>query len=145
MTLLLNALANPILLGLYENDTLQKRFESGEKASEFLPVILEQILREFTLSRLIYANGPGSYMGIKISYISLKTLSIVRGLPLLAVSAFELNGNEPIRANNNLCFVRQGADIVLRQCEAGEFFLPHNLNGLNFSENNEPFYVLGAV
>ncbi len=145
MTLLLNALASPILLGLYEDEILQKRFESSEKASEFLPVILEQILREFTLERLIYANGPGSYMGIKISYISLKTLSIVRGLPLLAVSAFELNNNAPIRANNNLCFVRQGENIVLKECEAGEFFLPHNLKGLNLSDNNEPFYVLSAV
>ncbi len=143
--MLLNALASPILLGLYEDDELCKKFESSEKASEFLPVILEQILAEFKLERLIYANGPGSYMGIKISYISLKTLSIVRGLPLLAVSAFELNGNAPIRANNNLCFVRQGESIVLKECEAGEFFLPHNLKGLNLSDNNEPFYVLSAV
>lgn len=90
MTLLLNALASPIRLGLYKDDELFKRYESDEKASEFLPVILEQILAEFSLKRLIYANGPGSFMGIKISFVSLKTLSIVLNLPLFAVSALSL-------------------------------------------------------
>ena len=145
MTLLLNALANGILVGLYENDTLQKRFESKEKASEFLPVILNEILAEFSLERLIYANGPGSYMGIKISFVSLKTLSIVLGVPLFAVSAFELNDYKPIRANNDLCFVYENGEIVLKKALAGEFFLPKSLAGLNLSKKNEPFYFLDAV
>lgn len=145
MTLLLNALANGVLVGLYENDILQKKFESKEKASEFLPVILSEILAEFSLKRLIYANGPGSYMGIKISYVSLKTLSIVKNLPLFAVSAFELNDYAPIRANNALCFVYEKGQISLQEAVAGEFFLPKSLAGLNLSEKNEPFYFLDAV
>ena len=145
MTLLLNALASPIQLGLYKDDTLVKCYESDEKASEFLPVILEQILAEFSLKRLIYANGPGSFMGIKISFVSLKTLSIVLNLPLFAVSAFELNDYAPIRANNALCFVDDKGQIALQKAVAGEFALPKTLKGLNLSSDNAPFYFLDAV
>lgn len=145
MTLLLNALASPVNLGLYKDDVLLKIYESDEKASEFLPKILDEILREFTLSRLIYANGPGSYMGIKISFLALKTLSIVKEIPLFAVSAFELNGFKPIRANNNFCFILQNGEISLQKAEAGKFTLPKSLKKLNLSENNEPFYFLDAV
>ncbi len=145
MTLLLNALASPIQLGLYKDDMLVKCYESDEKASEFLPVILEQILAEFSLKRLIYANGPGSFMGIKISFVSLKTLSIVLNLPLFAVSAFELNDYAPIRANNSLCFVYDKGQIALQKAVAGEFALPKTLKGLNLSSDNAPFYFLDAV
>ena len=143
--MLLNALTNPLQIGLYENDNLIKSIESSQKASEALPVLLDEILAEFRLTKLVYANGPGSYMGIKISYISLKTLSVVQNLPLFAVSAFELNGYAPIRANNALCFVYEKGEISLQKAVAGKFVLPANLSALNLQENNEPFYFLDAV
>ena len=108
-------------------------------------MLLDEILAEFRLTKLVYANGPGSYMGIKISYISLKTLSVVQNLPLFAVSAFELNGYAPIRANNALCFVYEKGEISLQKAVAGEFVLPANLSALNLQENNAPFYFLDAV
>ncbi len=143
--MLLNALANPLQIGLYEDDILIKRYESSQKASEALPVLLNEILAEFEVQRLIYANGPGSYMGIKISYVSLKTLSIVQNLPLFAVCAFELNDYAPIRANNALCFVYEKGQIALQKATAGEFALPANLSGLSLSSDNAPFYFLDAV
>lgn len=143
--MLLNALANPLLIGLYEKDVLIKSYESNQKTSEALPALLEEILTEFKLEKLIYANGPGSYMGIKISYLSLKTLSIVKNLPLFAVSAFELNNYAPIRANNNLCFVYDKGQISLQKACAGEFFLPKCLKDLNLQSDNAPFYFLDAV
>ena len=143
--MLLNALTNPLQIGLYENDNLIKSIESSQKASEALPVLLDEILAEFRLTKLVYANGPGSYMGIKISYISLKTLSVVQNLPLFAVSAFELNGYAPIRANNALCFVYEKGEISLQKAVAGEFVLPANLSALNLQENNAQFYFLDAV
>ena len=143
--MLLNALTNPLQIGLDENDNLIKSIESSQEASEALPVLLDEILAEFRLTKLVYANGPGSYMGIKISYISLKTLSVVQNLPLFAVSAFELNGYAPIRANNALCFVYEKGEISLQKAVAGKFVLPANLSALNLQENNEPFYFLDAV
>lgn len=142
---MLNALDKPISIGLYENDLLIKSIQSEQKASEAVPILLSEILADFELERLIYANGPGSYMGIKISFLSLKTLSIVKNLPLFAVSAFELNHFAPIRANKNLCFVYNDGAISLQKGLVGEFFLPQCLKSLNLRSDNEPFYFLNAV
>lgn len=102
-------------------------------------------MAEFELERLVYANGPGSYMGIKVSYLSLKTLSIVKNIPLFAVSAFELNDFKPIRANKALSFVYKNGQIALQEAVEGEFFLPNSLKSLNLQSDNEPFYFLNAV
>lgn len=133
------------MLGIYENQRLIKSYESEEKADRFVPKILQVLLKDFEFSSLIYANGPGSFMGIKISYVSLRTLSLVKNIPLFAVSAFELNGFKPISANKNLCFVWKDSKIVLERNTPAEFFLPKNLQELNLKNDNLPFYFLDAV
>ncbi|MFQ6342955.1 tRNA threonylcarbamoyladenosine biosynthesis protein TsaB [Campylobacter sp. VTCC 70190] len=133
------------MIGIYGDDELVKSYTSEEKTSEFLPKILDELLKQYDFSSLIYANGPGSYMGIKISYVSLKTLSIVKDIPLFAVSAFELNGYKPISANKNFCFVYKQGAIVLEPNEPAEFFLPKNLQELKLNDDNLPFYFLNAI
>lgn len=133
------------MLGIYQNNELIKSLISDEKASEFIPKALQNLLKDFNFDELIYANGPGSYMGIKISYVSLKTLSIVKNIPLFALSAFELNHYSPIIANKELCFVYKDEKIVLEKNTAGEFFLPLNLSKLNKKNDNLPFYFLNAI
>ncbi|WP_079754719.1 glycoprotease [Campylobacter coli] len=142
---MLNALSKPLMIGVYQDDKLVKSIESEEKASEFVPKILKILLKEFSFDELIYANGPGSYMGIKISYVSLRTLSIVKNIPLFAISAFELNNNQPIAAHKNMCFVKKEDEIILEENTAGEFFLPPNLSKLNKKDDNLPFYFLSAI
>ncbi|MBZ7935868.1 tRNA threonylcarbamoyladenosine biosynthesis protein TsaB [Campylobacter sp. B0100352/1] len=142
---MLNALSKPLMLGIYENDLLVKSIISDEKASEFIPKILQELLQDFTFDELIYANGPGSFMGIKISYVSLSTLSIVKNIPLFAISAFELNNNQPISAHREMCFVKKGDEIVLEKAVSGEFILPSNLSKLNKKDDNLPFYFLPAI
>lgn len=144
-TLLLNALSKPLMLGIYAQDGLIKKYESQMRASAFIPQILQEVLEEFSLARLVYANGPGSYMGIKISYISLKTLSIAKGIPLFAVSAFALNDFTPIAANRHFCFVYDGGEITLQRGLAGEFHLPKTLQEFTLSEENLPFYFLDVI
>ncbi len=133
------------MIGIYQDDKLVKSIESEEKTSEFVPKILKILLKEFSFDELIYANGPGSYMGIKISYVSLRTLSIVKNIPLFAISAFELNNNQPIAAHKNMCFVKKEDEIILEENTAGEFFLPPNLSKLNKKDDNLPFYFLSAI
>lgn len=133
------------MIGIYQDDKLVKNIESEEKASEFVSKILKILLKEFSFDELIYANGPGSYMGIKISYVSLRTLSIVKNIPLFAISAFELNNNQPIAAHKNMCFVKKEDEIILEENTAGEFFLPPNLSKLNKKDDNLPFYFLSAI
>lgn len=79
-------------------------------------------MQKYDFTDLIYANGPGSYMGIKISYVSLKTLSIIKNIPLFAISAFELNNYGPISANKNFCFVYKQDQIILEQNTPAKFF-----------------------
>ncbi|MBZ7931813.1 MULTISPECIES: tRNA threonylcarbamoyladenosine biosynthesis protein TsaB [Campylobacter] len=142
---MLNALSKPLMLGIYKNNLLVKSITSYEKASEFIPKILQELLQDFTFDELIYANGPGSFMGIKISYVSLSTLSIVRNIPLFAISAFELNNNQPISAHKEMCFVKKGDEIFLEKATSGEFVLPLNLSKLNKKNDNLPFYFLPAI
>ena len=84
-------------------------------------------------------------MGIKISYIVLKTLSVVKNCEFYAVSGFELNGNTPIRANKALSFVKYQDGIKLEKAEAGNFDLPLNLDVLNLNLDTLPNYIINAV
>ncbi|MDO5046032.1 MAG: glycoprotease [Campylobacter sp.] len=120
---------------------------SEKKSDESLIEILDQILNKENLkiSKIIYANGPGSFMGTKVSYIILKTLSMVKGCEFYSVSGFELNENAPIRANKALSFVKQGDEILLKKAEVGEFALPLNLSILNLNLDTLPNYVIQAV
>ena len=133
------------MIGLYDNDVLIKQIKSEDKLSEALPVMLDEILKQYKLSRLVYANGPGSYMGIKISFLTLKTLSIVKDIPLFAISAFELNNFSPIKANKNLCFVYENNEILLKETKEGKFFMPDNLQKLKLNDDNLPFYFLDVI
>ncbi|MBF7044694.1 tRNA threonylcarbamoyladenosine biosynthesis protein TsaB [Campylobacter volucris] len=134
------------MLGVYENENLLELIENDLKVSEILPKIMQEILLKYELEKLIYVHGPGSYMGIKISYVSFKTLAIVKNIPLLAINAFELNNNKPIPANKHLCFVKnEKGDICLQKAQAGKFFMPQSLKNFNLSEDNTPFYVLDAI
>lgn len=124
-----------------------KDIKSDKKSDEALVEILDQILNadDYRISKIIYANGPGSFMGTKVSYIVLKTLSIIKDCEFYAVSGFELNGNMPIRANKALSFVKFGDEIRLEKAEAGNFSLPSNLDVLNLNFDTLPNYIIQAV
>lgn len=142
------ALSAPILIGIYENGTLLKNITSYEKSSEYLPVVFQEILQEYQIEKLFYANGPGSFMAIKISYIFLKSLSILKNIPLFATDAFYFNKNEPIKAIGKLCFVKIASQIQTRKLEKvpePSFRLPDRLEYNEFTTATAPLYMIGAV
>ena len=94
---------------------------------------------------MIYANTPGSFMGIKLSYIILKTLSLTLNFPLFALSGFELNNFSPIRAHKNLSFIYQNGEILLEKAEPKPLNLPQNLSNLNKNSDILPNYIIGAI
>jgi len=67
--ILLIALSSPILIGVYENRQLIDSIESKEKSSDVLPLLFDELLKKYEVQNLFYANGPGSFMAIKIAYI----------------------------------------------------------------------------
>lgn len=133
------------MVGLYDNNVLIKTLQSDKKTSDGLIEILEPIINKFNIQRVIYTNSPGSFMGLKVSYIILKTLCMVKGYQFLSVSGFLLNSNMPIRANKNLSFVRNGEDIILQKVDPVDLKMPDSLSDLKLSIDTLPQYIIKAI
>ena len=145
---LLITLSSPILIGIYEDQKLIDTIESDEKSSDVLPLIFEKLLKEYEIEKLFYANGPGSFMAIKVAYVFLKSLSVLKGIPLYARDAFYFNENQPIKAIGKLCFVKIASEIETQKFQTvpkSNFRLPDELDYNEFSTNTMPLYKIGAV
>ncbi len=146
--ILLVALTSPIKLGVYENFKLIKTIESDEKSSDVLPLLFRDLQNKYDIKQLFYANGPGSFMAIKVAYVFLKSLSILKNIPLFATDAFYFNNNEPIKAIGKLHFVKIASEIKTQKLETAPeviFSLPNVLDYNEFSTNAAPLYMIGAV
>jgi len=146
--LLFITLSSPIKIGVYEDNKLIDSIISEEKSSEFLPLIFDELLNIYNVKGLFYTNGPGSFMAIKIAYIFLKSISILKNIPLYATDAFSFNKNNPIKAIGKLYFVKILSEIKTQKLETvpeADFSLPTILNYNEFSQNITPLYKIGAV
>lgn len=144
------SISSPILIGIYENNVLIDSIKNEGKTSDVLPLIFDELLQKYTISNIYYANGPGSYMAIKISYIFLKTLSITKKIPLKAVSGFVFNDNSPIKALGKKYFFNGQDDKITIDFiedleELKDFKLPNDISNISFSEDTLPNYHLPAV
>lgn len=146
--LLFITLSSPILVGIYEDAKLVKSITSEEKSSDVLPKLFEEMLNQYNIKGLYYSNGPGSFMAIKIAYIFLKSMSILKHIPLFATDAFNFNENNPIKAIGKLYFVKIGSEIKTQKLETvpeSSFSLPNVLDYNGFNQKNAPIYGIGAV
>jgi len=146
--ILLIALSSPIQIGVYDNGSLIKTIVSDKKSSDILAIIFQELFEEFIVEKMFYANGPGSFMAIKVAYIFLKSLSILKKIPLYATDAFKFNQNRPIKAIGKLHFVKVSSEIKTQKLEniqEVKFELPTVLEYNEFSTNTEPLYIIGAV
>ena len=146
--ILLIALSSPIQIGVYENEVLIETIKSEQKSSDVLPIIFKELMQKYQLQRLYYANGPGSFMAIKVAYIFLKSISILKKIPLFATDAFYFNKNQPIKAIGKLYFVKIASEIKTQKLETafvGLFELPNRLDYSEFTTNTTPLYMMGAV
>lgn len=146
--ILLIALSSPIKIGIYDNSNLVESIESTEKSSDILPILFGEIFDKYDVERLFYANGPGSFMAIKIAYIFLKSISILKDIPLFATDAFKFNQNSPIKAIGKLYFVRISDKIETKKLEdvqVVEYLLPQILDFREFSAKTSPIYAINAV
>ena len=146
--ILLVALSSPIQIGIYENSKLIDTIISDKKSSDILPIIYSDLFKKYNVDRLFYANGPGSFMAIKVAYIFLKSVSILKKIPLFATDAFKFNNNTPIKAIGKLCFVKVSSEIKTQKLEIvpeASFTLPDALDYNEFTTNTTPLYMIGAV
>jgi tRNA A37 threonylcarbamoyladenosine modification protein TsaB len=145
---LLIALTSPIKIGIYEDTKLIETVENSGKSSDVLPLIFDALLKKYQIKNLFYANGPGSFMAIKVAYIFLKSLSILKKIPFYATDAFNFNENQPIKAIGKLHFVKIASEIKTQKLETVPevtFSLPDALDYNEFSKNTTPLYMIGAV
>lgn len=141
-------LSSPILIGVYEDKKLIETISTEEKTSEILPSIFKDILEKYKVKKLFYAKGPGSFMAIKITYIFLRSLSILKNIPLFATDAFYFNKNQPIKAIGKLFFVKIASKIETQKLEKvthGKFELKDVLEYDEFDKDTTPLYAIGAV
>jgi len=146
--LLIISISSPLLLGVYENSSLIKTFSSDLKTSEILLPLIKDILEEYDISEIIYTRGPGSYMSIKLTYIILKTIEIMRDIKCTGCSGFTLNDNQPIKAIGNLYFIKEKETIITKKFEQPVnvvFALPQSIQDLEIDEESTPEYILPAV
>lgn len=139
-------ISKPIKIGLYRDKKLFEVIESDEMTSDFLPLFFDGILKKYEINNIIYTNGPGSYMAIKLTYIFLKTLQIIKNINILSQDGFYFNKNLPIKAIGNRYFVKENDTITIKNSDVvGEFELPKVLSYSDFLKNIEPIYILNAV
>jgi|AntRauTorcE11897_2_1112592.scaffolds.fasta_scaffold51892_2 tRNA A37 threonylcarbamoyladenosine modification protein TsaB len=147
------SISNPIIIGIYQNNTLIETISKIGKTSDILPLLFDVILKKYRVNEIYYVSGPGSYMAIKIAYIFLKTISIVKNIPLFAISGFDLNNNSPIKALGKKYFFRDNNKLdddkitieFLNDEKVEPFTLPQKFENIKYTEDTLPKYNLPAV
>ena len=148
ITLLVPATATPFRIGVYKAGMLIDERSSERKTSEVLLPLLEELMEIYDVKQIIYTKSPGSYMAIKLTYITLKTIEIVRGIQCIGCSTFALNGGKPVKAIGNLYFIKEKETIITKKFEEPvdtSFVLPHSIQDLEVDEESTPAYLLPAV
>lgn len=134
-------------VAVYRDGILFKRVTlDGLASDELLPLLLE-LLKE-GVSSFLYTSGPGSHMATKICYTLLKSVEVLKGIAFYAVSGFDLNGNEPIKALGKLYFIKEKENIITKKFQEAvesSFAMPERLEYLKVLECNEPDYHIAAV
>ncbi len=146
--ILIISISSPLLIGVYRDGVLIEIIEKSEKISEILLKVLTELYEKYNYTRVIYTSGPGSYMAIKLTYITLRSLEILKGITFEACEAFELNGNNPIKAMGKLYFIKEKKTIITKKFDEvleQRFALPSMLSEVTILENNRPLYILPAV
>jgi len=136
------------LIGLYKEERLIDTVSSELKTSEVLLPLITKYIDKYDISNIIYTRGPGSYMAIKLTYIMLKTIEILKEIPCVGCSGFALNNGGPIKAIGNLYFIKEKETIMTKKYEQPvkvTFTLPQSIHDLVLDEESTPDYMLPAV
>lgn len=84
-------------------------------------------------------------MGIKLSYVILKTFCSIKNINFNSISGFDVSDNGIIRANKNLSFVLEDDKINMKKMESGKLFLPQNFQSIKIYDDTLPNYVVSAI
>ena len=147
-TILIISISSPLLIGVYKDGGLVETISSTQKTSETLLKVLMELSEKYHYHNLLYTNGPGSYMAIKLTYITLRSLEILKGISFKGCNAFDLNANKPIKAMGKLYFIKENNTIITKKFDEAveqRFELPSLLSDVTILNDNRPLYILPAV
>jgi tRNA A37 threonylcarbamoyladenosine modification protein TsaB len=142
------SISSPLIIGVYRDGTLIKEITKSEKTSDILLQVLVDINNSYNYNHIIYTNGPGSYMSIKLTYITLRTLEILKNITFCGCDAFSLNNQNPIKAMGKLYFIKEKNTIITKKFDEAveqRFKLPFKLDDIKILNDNRPLYILPAV
>ena len=148
--LLVLSIASPINIGIYSQDyDFVESFSQEGYASDVLPILYKQISQKYEIDEIFYINGPGSFMAIKICYVFLKTICVVKNIEFFGTDGFLFNQNSQIKAIGNKVFVKNEDGQITLKTKTSEIFepfiLPQKLDKKRFTTNSLPQYILPAV
>ncbi len=139
---------SPFSLGVYVDGRLVDSFLEDGKASDVLAIMMGAALKKYSPDEIYYTNGPGNSMSLKIAYITLKTVAVIRQIPLYGVSPFLFNGEKPIRGIGGGFFVKDKNGIMLQKSKDLKekvLSLPDYSDFTSSKTDAEPFYMIDAV
>ena len=144
---------NASLAGIIHRAKASQEFENVYGMINGIKGLLEgrymDLLEEFDVKTIIYVNTPGSFMSIKIAYIFLKTITMIKDIEFLAANGFLFNQNSPIKALGKKYFINENEEIKVdflpNMCKISDFELPKSLENIDFSKDTLPIYNLPAV
>jgi hypothetical protein len=149
ITFVVVSIVSPILIGVYKKDRLIEQYKDSDRASEALPILFFKAYNSHKPQKIVYANGPGSFTSIKLTYIFLKAISIIKNLQLFSVDSFYFCDNRPIKAIGKSCFIKNRGRISIQKIDKplddSRFYLPTEIEFTKFSVDAKPLYVLPSV
>ena len=146
--LFINPLSEIAEFAIYKKGKLHHMWQKKGYISDILADELYVSVNKYKADAVIYINGPGSFMAIKLTYIAIRTLKIISGIPFFSCSAFSLNGNRPMKAMGNLYFIKEKETIITRKFNEKieqVFKFPFMLEELKLKEDCPPEYIIPAV
>ncbi|HHD82314.1 MAG TPA: hypothetical protein ENK82_06620 [Campylobacterales bacterium] len=146
--ILIISISSPLLIGVYEDGKLIERVENDGKTSDVLLKILMDLTSKYNYKRVVYTSGPGSYMAIKLTYVTLRTLEVLGEISFDACEAFDVNQLNPIKAMGKLYFIKENNTIITKKFDEAleqRFELPSMLSEVTILDDNKPLYILPAV
>jgi tRNA A37 threonylcarbamoyladenosine modification protein TsaB len=149
VTVLLISAAKPCFFALYDENGEMIEQESCDKPlTESLYVLMSAAERRYSIKRVLYVNGPGSFMGLKLGFVFMRTFALAREIDFAACDSFAITGGAPVFSHKNRWFVKNGSSIELIRFEnppENRLIPPKKLNMANFSGDTTPCYLLPAV
>jgi len=139
------SISKPLIVGVYKDKKLLKTIIKEQNTSDILADVIDDLLKQFNIRAFYYANGPGSYLSIKLVYVFLSTISIIKKIPFFGANGFCFNDNSPIKAIGNKYFFNKSDKIILddlKDAKIQDFYLPKTLKSEIFKPNLAPLYEL---